>query len=75
MIAKNASISKIVKISGYILFVVLTFTGSLLFMPFEIFLLSTIVVLIALRGLEKELGDFNVRNLKAFETHATRTKR
>ena len=75
MIAKNASVKKTMKIIGYILFVIVTFTGSLLFMPFEIFLISTIVVLAALRGLEKELGDFNVRNLKTFETHTTHMKR
>lgn len=75
MNANNQSKGKIIKIISYILFAVLTFIGSLLFLPFEVFLLSTIVVLIALRSLEKELSNFDMRNLKTFEAHPTQTKR
>lgn len=71
----SRSSGKNIKIAGYILFAALTFIGSLLFMPFEVFLLSTIVVLVALRIVEKELGNFDARNVKTFKAHSTRAKR
>lgn len=44
------------KIIAYVIFVVITFSTSLLFLPHELFLLSTIVVLLMLRAVEKELS-------------------
>ncbi|MBI2427844.1 MAG: hypothetical protein HYV29_03450 [Ignavibacteriales bacterium] len=40
----------------------------------ELFLLSTIVVLIALRGVEKELGGFNLKSFKTLDARPTKTK-
>gem|GEM_PF-4431879 len=56
----------IMKIAGYLFFVVITFTVSLLVLPYEFFLVSIIVVLIALRGVEKELLKFDVKQLTSF---------
>lgn len=71
---KNPTSKKMKKIVAYIVFVVITFTVSLLFMPFELFLCSTIVVLIALRGVEKELGGFNLSSFKTLDAQPTETK-
>lgn len=71
---KKFDSKKIKKIIAYIVFVVITFTLSLLFMPFELFLLSTIVVLIALRGVEKEIGGFNLKRFKTLPAQPTKTK-
>lgn len=43
------------RITGYILFVVIVFILSLLTMPFELFFLTSGVILVTLRTIEKEL--------------------
>lgn len=62
------------KIFAYIFFVIVTFVISLLYLPYELFLLSTIVVFIALRGVEKELGILDFKKFKALDVQPTKTK-
>lgn len=46
------------KITIYILFIILTFTITLVFMPYEFFFFSSLVVLFALKEIEKEIMRF-----------------
>ncbi|MFA6540053.1 MAG: hypothetical protein WCT99_00480 [Bacteroidota bacterium] len=43
------------RITGYILFAVIVFILSLFTMPFELFFLTSVVILVTLRTIEKEL--------------------
>lgn len=48
----------IAKIVCFIMLGTFTFITSLLFLPYEVFLLSIVVVFISLRAVEKELHKF-----------------
>jgi hypothetical protein len=61
---------RIKKIISYVVFVVVTFSASLLFLPHELFLLSAIVVLVMLRAVEKELNGLNLRTKQNLETQS-----
>ena len=51
----SSSKNNITRIVLYILFSITTFTVSLLFMPYEFFFFAGIVVLFALKRVEKEV--------------------
>jgi hypothetical protein len=46
---------QLLKLTGYIFFIVVVFVLSLFALPFEMFFLTSVVILMTLRGVEKEL--------------------
>jgi hypothetical protein len=58
MLNHHRSSKNLTKIAIYVLFIIATFSLSLLFIPYEFFFFSAVVVLIALRGVEKEVMRF-----------------
>jgi hypothetical protein len=46
---------RFIKLTGYILFIIILFVLSLFTLPFEMFFLTSVVILITLRSVEKEL--------------------
>lgn len=55
---KKCDIVCVVKIILFILLGTFTFITSLIFLPYEMFLLSTVIVFVSLRGVEKELHKY-----------------
>lgn len=66
MIENHPCWKNVAKICVYVLFIVAIFTFSLLTMPYEYFFVSAIVVLVALRGVEKELRHIDLKQFQLF---------
>ncbi len=58
MSAQSSAKRNITKIVLYILFSIVTFVAALLYMPYKFFFFAGIAVLLALKGLEKEVMEF-----------------
>jgi hypothetical protein len=65
---KKCDILCIVKIIAFIVLGTFTFIVSLIFLPYEMFLLSTIIVFVSLRGVEKELHKYIGKDQPTFHT-------
>lgn len=58
MFQRKYDYKSIAKIVCFIILGTFTFITSLLFLPYEVFLLSIVIVFISLRAVEKELHKF-----------------
>ena len=61
----KANKKKVVRILLYIVLSIAVFAVSLLVLPLELFLLSSVVVLVTLRGIEKELEEGEKKNISS----------
>ena len=57
---------KLVRILFYITLSIVVFAVSLLILPLELFLFSTVIIFATIRGIEKELSDTEKKDLSPF---------
>lgn len=64
------------KIIFYITIIIVTFSGSLLFMPYEFFLVTALIVLLFLNAIEKELNRQSTKpqHLERFQKLQNRSR-
>lgn len=56
---KKISKKKLARISLYMLLSIVTFAVSIIILPLELFLFTSVLILITLRGIEKELSELD----------------
>jgi len=61
----KANKKKYLRVAFYIALSILVFTVSLLILPLELFLFTSVIVLITLKSIEKELSDIEKKNVSS----------